>query len=282
MSTQAQSETQAKDQQRAHWNEVAEGWGTWLEWTERNFEPVTDWLRVASGWNENMRLLDLASGAGYPALAAAADLPHGRVTATDLSPAMLSVAARMAKVRGLGNLEFLEMDAETPRFKDSSFDAVTHAYGLMFCPLPARAVAEAQRVLAPGGRYAVAVWDEPAKSPFFTVIRAAAEHHLALQPLDPEAPGPFRLASAPLLRGLLEDARFSEVRVDSVPAVFECASVGEYLQIFGDFAWKARVAALDDRQRRRFHDDVAKGARPFMSGGRLRLTATSLCACGRK
>jgi SAM-dependent methyltransferase len=172
------------------------------------------------------------------------------------------------------------MDSERLNFDDRSFEVVTHAYGLMFCPDPARAAAEAYRVLAPGGRLGVVVWDEPAKSPFFTVIRRPAERALALQPPDPQAPGPFRLASAHHLRALLEAAGFTRVRIESVPAMFECSSVQEYCQIFADFAWKAKMATLTDEQRGKFYDAVVEAARPFFDGARLRLPATSLCSLG--
>ena len=102
-----------KDQQRKHWNAVADGWAAWLDWTERNFRPVTDWLRDASGWSPGARVLDVACGSGYPALAAAAYVrPGGTVIAIDISPQMIVVASRQAKAEGLDNIQFLEMDAE--------------------------------------------------------------------------------------------------------------------------------------------------------------------------
>lgn len=280
MNANEQASLQLKSQERSHWDAVADGWGHWLHWTERNFMPVTSWLRTATAWTDATSLLDVACGAGYPVLSAAAEMRGGRVSATDLSPEMIEIASRQAKARGLRHITFTEMDSESLDFEDGSFQVVTHAYGLMFCSDPARGTAEAYRALAPGGRLGVVVWDEPAKSPFFTVIRGPAERALSLQPPDPEAPGPFRLASADRLRALLEGAGFTGVRVESVPATFECSSVQEYCRIFGDFAWKSKVAALTDDQRNQFHQAVAEAARPFLDGARLRLQATSLCASG--
>jgi SAM-dependent methyltransferase len=281
--TQGQSSALLKSQQRDHWDAVAGGWGEWLEWTERNFMPITNWLRDCTTWSEATHVLDVACGAGYPALSMAAEIPEGRVLATDISAEMVEVASRWAKARGLARIVFAEMDAEALRCQDNSFEVVTHAYGLMFCPDPAQATAEAYRVLAPGGRFGVAVWDQPSASPFFTVIRDPAERALGLRPQeDPQEPGPFRLASSNALRSLLEGAGFSRVRVDQVPAIFECSSVAEYIRIFTDFAWKSKMAALTDEQQSDFRRAVAEAAQPFLDGARLRLRATSLCASGCK
>ena len=277
------SSDRIKEQQRKHWNVVADGWAAWLEWIERNFAPVTEWLREAACWKPGARILDVACGAGYPALTAAESVrPGGRVVAIDISPRMIAVASRQAQKRGIDNIDLLEMDAEDLQSEDNSFDAVTNAYGLMFCPDTLGALNEAHRVLKPGGRCALVTWAEPSKSPYFSVIFGVASTFLSLPPVDPANPGPFRLAASSNLESMLQTSGFSDVRVDSQSMTVECASIAEYCQIFGDVAWKARLAALSDAEAARFHEAVAKAAEPFTNGGRLRLVATSLCASGRK
>ena len=274
-----------KDQQKKHWNAVADGWAAWFDWTEQNFSAVTDWFRDAADWKPGVRILDVGCGSGFPALAAAASIrPGGSVVATDISPAMVAVASSRANADGLDNIEFVEMDAEQLKFDDAEFDAVTNAYGLMFCPDLPRAFREANRVLRPGGRFALVTWGDPSKSPFFSVITPVAVPFLSLQPPDPAAPGPFRLSSPSQLELLLREAGFSDVRVESVAMTLELASAAEYLQIFRDVAWKARVASLSDADVARFREAVAEAARPYVDevSGRLRLVATSLCASGRR
>ena len=272
-----------KAKQKRHWDQVAEGWATWLEWTERNFTPVTNWVQRAVAWCPGTRALDIGCGAGYPCLVAARLVaPGGSVVATDLSPEMLNAASSAAQRLGLHNISFVEMDAEDLMFGSGSFDVVTNTYGLMFCPDAARALEEAYRVLTPGGRLALAVWDLPVKSPYFSVISGAATRQLGFQPPEPGGPGPFRFAAPDTLESLMRGAGFSDVRVESCPAAFECASASQYIQMFGELAWKTRMAGLTAEERVRFVNEVDEAVQPYVAEGRLRLVATSLCASGAK
>ena len=228
-------------------------------------------------------MLDVACGAGYPALAAArAVRPGGRVVATDLSSRMIGVASERARTEGLHNIEFVQRDGEDLQFHNESFDGVTNAYGLMFCPEPLRDIAEAHRVLAAGGRIALVTWDLASHSPFFSVFRDVAAGFFPLRDPGPDEPNPFRLASADVLGSMLEQTGFSSIDVESLPMTFECDSALDYCRIFMDYGWKSRIAALPPEEKDRFYEAVAEATRPYAADGRLRLAASSLCACARK
>lgn len=97
--------------------------------------------------------LDVATGAGHTAAAFA---PHvGRVIASDITPEMLGEARKLATDKGFGNMETAVADAEALPFGDGTFNLVTcriapHHFG----DVP-RFVAEAWRVLKPGGVFAL-------------------------------------------------------------------------------------------------------------------------------
>jgi SAM-dependent methyltransferase len=95
-------------------------------------------------------VLDVATGTGYLALAAAS-LGH-RVTAVDLAPAMLDELVATAAARGL-SVDARLGDAVAPDFPPASFDAVTSRHLLWTLREPARAMANWARLLRPGGRF---------------------------------------------------------------------------------------------------------------------------------
>src|SRR2546422_34553 len=82
--------------------------------------------------------------------------PGMLVTGLDFSPAMIGLArARHPQI------EFREGDAETLPFDAASFDASVMNFGMLHLARPDRAIAEAHRVLRPGGRFAFTVWGAP-------------------------------------------------------------------------------------------------------------------------
>src|SRR5687767_87665 len=154
--------------------------------------PITAWFCEVTGAAPGQILLDAACGTGLPSLALAGRVrPGGKVIATDISSEMLAAARRKAEAAGIDNIEHRVMDVATLGFPDASFDAVTCSFGLMFCPDPVKAASELRRVLRPGGRFAIAVWDEPAKNPFFRTVFDSVARFVQRPPPDPRAPGPF-------------------------------------------------------------------------------------------
>jgi SAM-dependent methyltransferase len=106
---------------------------------------LVDLVRPAPEWNA----LDVATGAGHTALAMAEHVAH--VVATDLTAEMLAETARLARERGLANLETKPADAESLPFRDASFELVTCRLAFHHFTKPETAVREFARVLAPGG-----------------------------------------------------------------------------------------------------------------------------------
>ncbi|HUA76870.1 MAG TPA: class I SAM-dependent methyltransferase [Acetobacteraceae bacterium] len=98
-------------------------------------------------------LLDLAGGTGDISFAWQ-DEGGGPVILSDINPAMLAIAHRRAVDRArLAGLSLLVADAERLPLPDRGFHAITIAFGLRNCTDKASVLAEARRVLRPGGRF---------------------------------------------------------------------------------------------------------------------------------
>lgn len=110
---------------------------------------LVELLRPQPAW----RVLDVATAAGHTAFAFAPHVAH--VVATDITPPMLAVAAQLAQDRAVTNISLQAADAENLPYIDASFDLVTCRIAAHHFPDVGRFLAEAARVLRPGGRLAV-------------------------------------------------------------------------------------------------------------------------------
>lgn len=100
-------------------------------------------------------VLEIGCGPGYFSPAVAGHLREGRLVLFDYQSAMLDIAERRLKRRGLSNYERRQGDAKALPFADGRFDAAFLVTVLGEVGDPARALAEAARVLKPGGRLSV-------------------------------------------------------------------------------------------------------------------------------
>jgi demethylmenaquinone methyltransferase/2-methoxy-6-polyprenyl-1,4-benzoquinol methylase len=99
-------------------------------------------------------VLDLAGGTGDIGFRIAARSEVARVTVSDINPEMLAVGRQRAAGRPFGGrVAFAGVNAEKVPFADAAFDAVTIAFGIRNVPRIDAALAEAFRVLKPGGRF---------------------------------------------------------------------------------------------------------------------------------
>jgi SAM-dependent methyltransferase len=101
------------------------------------------------------RVLDVGTGTGVAAITAARK--GARVSAVDLTPALLEHARENGRVADV-DVEWKEGDAEQIPFPDGAFDVVVSQFAHMFAPRPDVVVGEMARVLKRGGRVAFSTW----------------------------------------------------------------------------------------------------------------------------
>lgn len=223
--------------QRQDWNRVAAGWDKWDNYFSRNMTFINHRLVADARLRPGMRVLDLGSGTGYPALLAGDVVgPEGSVVGIDLAQSMLAVAARKAKALGMHHVSFRAGDATALPFEAASFDAVISRFCLMFLPEIPKALKDMARVLKPGGYVAAAVWSTPEKNPFVRVPMDVIKTIIPLPPPDPEAPGIFRLAKPGDLTGMLEGAGLPSLSEEEFLADVTYATAEEFFNSLMDIA----------------------------------------------
>lgn len=156
------------------------------------------------------RLLDVASGAGEPAITLARRMGAGvEVVGCDLSPKMVELANREALRRGASNVRFQLEDAEKLSFARNSFDVVTCRFGLQIFTEPEKALREMRRVLKPGGRLGIAVWGLPWRAELIDIFIGAIIRNTA-QPQY--IPTPYEFGNVKELAHAISAAGFKGVR----------------------------------------------------------------------
>jgi ubiquinone/menaquinone biosynthesis C-methylase UbiE len=217
MTSQQQPAADPKEAIRQEWMEAAPFWKKWYSKLAAQSVAATELVVQGAQLRPGLRVLDLASGSGEPALSIAkAVAPSGRVVATDLVPEMLLGAREHAVSQGHSNLEFQVADGEHLPFKNGEFDRITCRFGFMFFPDSQKALFEHRRVLAPGGRISYVVWGPVEENPLFSVMLGPFLKHLTVPPPPPDAPGVFRYADERKLGDTVRNAGFKEVHTQKV------------------------------------------------------------------
>jgi SAM-dependent methyltransferase len=189
--------------ERDGWDRVAHLYDTtWAPLTTQLVEPLLDAAAVGAG----QRVLDLASGPGYVAAAAAGR--GAEVVALDISAAMVEEARRRHP-----DLDVRQGAAERVDLPDESFDSVLMSFGILHVADPPAVLREARRLLRTGGRFAFTVWAAPDAGPGARLIDGAITAHA--KPVDDLPPGPdsYLFADPERIRASLAAAGFPACEV---------------------------------------------------------------------
>ena len=267
------------------WEEAAPGWVRQQELLREFAMPVSRWMIDAVRPQPGERVLELAAGLGETAmLAAELVAPHGGVVVSDQAEAMLEGARARAVALGLSNIEFQTLNAEWIDLPVASVDAALCRWGYMLMADPAAALAETRRVLRPGGRVALAVWDTLESNPWALLpARELIARGLVPRP-DPDAPpppGPFALSAPGRLQELLEQAGFVEPRIEVLELVRRHTSFAELWESTLDLsrAFHDAVLSRPAAEIAEIETSVAERFEPYTAAdGTLEIPARTLVA----
>ena len=241
--------------------------------TIQSVPSLLDAVGAASG----VRLLDVASGPGDAAAAAAER--GARVTGVDFATAMVEQASRLHP-----GVTFRAGDAESLPFADANFDAAVINFGVLHFADPDRAIAEAARVLVPGGRFAFTVWAPPDKCEGFAVVLRAIEAHGRMDVPLPEGPPFFRFADHDECRRVLGAAGFSSCSVRELPMRWRLPSPDALLDAFleGGVRTRGLLMAQTSGALAAIREAARREAARFAVAGAVEFSMPAVLASGMK
>ena len=180
------------------WQRVANKYDSvWASSTRQFIPPLLEATEVGA----NMLVLDVGSGPGYVA-AAAAEL-GAKVTGIDFSSEMVGIATKL-----FPQLEFRVGDAQQLPFDPGSFDRVLSNFALLHVTNPELACAEACRILKRGGKFGFTVWAPPEVNPYAKIIDDAIDADADLSVEMPAGPAHYVFSNEAAFREAMTRAGF--------------------------------------------------------------------------
>ncbi len=190
-----------------------EKWLAQLSGMEAMLTPVDKPIIRALHLDAPCRVADLGCGGGGTTVEILRRAPAGSVVhGFDISPALIE-SARKRRGSDQRAIAFSRVNVATAPVPEVPYDRLVSRFGTMFYDDPTAAFANLASWLAPGGRFAFAVWGPPAENPWAAAVREAVAEVIDLPSPDPEAPGPFRYAEADKLLSLLDSVGLSDLGV---------------------------------------------------------------------
>ena len=266
-----------KEAERQSRDSVANNWKKWWKTIERGAEKVSRRLIELAEIKPGSRVLDIATGIGEPAIAAANQIGNnGHILATDISPQILSVAKQRATSLGLQNvIEFKEGDTKT-------IDLPSSTWGLMSLPDLKAGLSNIYRSLIEGGHFAAAVWASPDQD---TLI-ATTMNIVMKAPPPPGAPGPFSLSDENSLKNSFMISGFKDLTIERMNVSFDFDSPEDFTTFTSETAGPLQKILANQTNKRKGEilKAVTEAARKYIDNkaGKVRFDNEAILIVGKK
>lgn len=220
-------------------------------------------------------VLDVCCGPGH--LAAAAAQRGAYVEGVDFARTIVERATE-----NYPEVLFTEGDAADLPYGDRAFDYVVCAFGVMHLEQPDEAIADAHRVLRPGGIYAFSQWalDDELLELVTTAVAAHGRTEVGL----PQAPPLMRFSNPDECRRAMQDVGFRDIRVDRVELEWRTDRAEALLDVIYHGAVRAALLlqAQEPRRRARIHEAIVDAAETRRSASGIIIRRPAVLASGAK
>lgn len=220
----------------------------------RFFAESAFWLISNLNLNGNENLLDVATGTGHVAIAAARQLTTGHVTGIDLSEKMLQRAVSKAHEMHLQNVTFTRRDIEDMGFQKSTFDAVCCAFGLFFLPDMENGLTCISRVLKPCGKLAITSFTPTLMMP----VRKMLVDRIKEYGVEEPKLSWMRLDSPDKISLLLSSAGYRDIHIQTRQMGYYLKNSMEWRDVLWNSGYRGLFSRLSEEDLTRFMEEHLK------------------------
>jgi ubiquinone/menaquinone biosynthesis C-methylase UbiE len=229
------------------------------------------------------KLLDIASGTGVVALAAAQAVgDQGRVMAIDLAEAMLDRFQEKIVKFGIRNIDLHVMDAGALDFRRDYFDYAVCSFGIFFLPDMSAALREWLRVLKPGGRVVFTTFGKSAFQPMMELFIERLQRYGVLSPDDGSAPAGMRLADPGRCRDLLSSAGLRQIEVTTEQLGYHLKDESQWWDVLWNSGTRGWIGQIPPAQQELFKAETLAEIHPLVGEQGLWLDVETHFAGGTK
>lgn len=255
------------------------GWSARADSYDRLFTPITNQAipRILATLADirAKRVLDVCCGSGR--LTAVLANAGADAEGLDFAPPMVAKASA-----NFPALRFRQGDADNLPYDSNSFDHVVCCYGVMHLPNPDQAIAEAHRILKPGGKYVFTQWAKDDE--LMTIVTSAVAEHGTLSIDLPAAPPPLRFSDPDECRRVLDTTGFDKIAVERLDIAWTSNRPEALLELINGGAVRMAMVIQAQRpeSRTKIEDAITRAARARTTGNTTVVRRPTVMAVGEK
>lgn len=242
------------------------------------FPQTADRLLQQLKLAEDYLMLDVCTGTGMVALAAAEQLPRGKVTAIDLSSGMLEQARKKASEKGLSNIEFLQMDLDQLELSSNHFDVATSSFGLFFMEDMEHALSNIISTVKPGGCVAITSFTGNAFAPFSDIfLERYQSYGMKIPDLSWK-----RLATPDNISALFSNVGLVKTQYHHIPLGYPVEQPQQWWDVVWNAGYRGLLNQLSEAKQQQFKREHFDELKEMLKHGQIWMETEVIMAIAEK